>query len=1124
MMVRVAEAFLTGPASLLLVAAALVLGGMALLLTPREEEPQIVVPMVDVAVRYPGHSPAEVEQQVTTPLERLLWQTTGVEHVYSVSRRDGAMVTVRFFVGEDRERAMVRVRDKIDGNLDLVPPGVTGWQVNSVEIDDVPIVTLTLHGEGRTPYELRRIAEEMKARLDSLPNLSRTEIFGGARREIRIEPDLEDLAGRKLAMADLVAAIQRANRFGAVGTILRDDRTLRVLAGPGLTDRDEVANVVVGAGPAGLIRMSDVARVVDGPEEPENHVSIGFGPASEGEADAAGRCRGGPAVTLAFSKKKGTNAVTVSRELIAAAEGLRGTVVPEDVQMRITRDNGRTADRKVNDLVGGMAFGILSVVALLALAMGWREALVVGVAVPVSFALALFVNYAFGFTINRVTLFALILSLGMVVDDPITNVDNIQRHIRMGRRKPYFAALFGVHEVIGPVVMSTLAIIVSFTPMFFITGMMGPYMGPMAINVPLTVSFSTLCALTFVPWMAYRLLKDGGTASGAASHGGSPSSAGEGAAVHEPRPPADGPADDDEAVTPLWIRRGYAFVVGPFLRPRNAILLLAAVALLTVASALLMVLKVPLKMLPFDNKNELQLVVEMPEGTSLERTAAVVRELEDYLATVNEVHDFESYVGINAPIDFNGLVRHYGMRREAHQADIRVNLADRDVRRQQSHTIALRLRDPLTAIAERRGAVLGIVEVPPGPPVLSTLAVEIRGRPDQAYGELIAGARSLAATMRTLDSRHIAQIDDSSEATHDRLLFTVDRDKAAFHGLTVAEITATLRMAIDGEPAGTIHDGHERNPLFAQVRLPFADRNDPERLGQIWLAGRTAAGPQRVQLAELGRFVSEPEDQPIYHKNLERVVFLYAECVGRAPGEIIVQHLFRTWPRTLAELFRAAVSGRWRHGLPNGTNAEWGGEGEWEITVRVFRDLGIAFGVAMLGIFLLLILQTRNVLLPLIIMCAIPLTIIGVAPGFWLLNAISGQTAGGYADPVFFTATGMIGMIALGGIVIRNSIVLIEFYQDAVARGRSLRDAILASGAVRFRPIVLTALTTMMGAWPITLDPIFSGLAWALIFGLLASTAFTLLVIPAVYLLVGPKAAVPVDDSSQPTHGQKPQG
>jgi multidrug efflux pump subunit AcrB len=566
-----------------------------------------------------------------------------------------------------------------------------------------------------------------------------------------------------------------------------------------------------------------------------------------------------------------------------------------------------------------------------------------------------------------------------------------------------------------------------------------------------------------------------------------------------------GEGDADEAVTPRWIRRGYALVVGPFLRPRNAVLLLAGVVLLTAGSAVLMLLKVPLKMLPFDNKDELQLVVDMPEGTSLERTAAVADDLARYLATVNEVRDVVCHVGINTPIDFNGLVRHYGMRRGAHQADLRINLADRDLRRQQSHTIALRLRDPLTAIAERHGAVLGIVEVPPGPPVLGTLAVEVRGRPDQPYAALIAGARELQDSLRALDARHIVQIDDSAEAPHERLHFVVDPDKAALHGLSVAEVTGTLRTAIAGEVAGTVHDGNERNPLFAWVRLPLADRSDPERLGQLWLTGSTAAGAQRVQLAELGRFAREPEDQPIYHKNLERVVFAYAECVGRAPGEIIVQHLFRTWSRPVPELLRAAVSGRWRHDLANGTTAEWGGEGEWEITVRVFRDLGIAFGVAMLGILLLLILQTRSLVLPLIIMCAIPLTIIGIAPGFWLLNVLLGSTAGGYADPVFFTATGMIGMIALGGIVIRNSIVLIEFYQKATARGRSLREAILASGAVRFRPIVLTALTTMMGAWPITLDPIFSGLAWALIFGLLASTAFTLLVIPAVYLLAGPR-------------------
>ncbi|MBN1863768.1 MAG: efflux RND transporter permease subunit, partial [Victivallales bacterium] len=984
MIVRIVETFLSGPLSIIVIIFAFLLGGMALFMTPREEEPQIVVPMVDVSVSYPGHSPQEVEQQVTVPLERLLWQIDGVEHVYSVSRRDGAMATARFYVGQDRDRSMVKVRDKIDENLHIVPPGVTGWQVDSVEIDDVPIVTLTIFSPERSPYELRRIAEEMKSRMDAQPSISMTDIFGAYPREILVEPRLQDMAGRNVSLPELEAALTRQARLGNAGHMRRENRRLRLLVAPGVESAEDVRNVVVRANQNGIIRVDDIADVVDGPAEAENYVSIGFGPQS-GINDELKNSRF-PAVTLSFSKKRGTNAVKIARDIILAAEELRGHVLPPDVHMLVTRNYGETANRKVNDLVTGMIFAIVTVVGLITLAMGWREGLVVGMAVPVSFALALFVNYIAGFTINRVTLFALILSLGLVVDDPITNVDNIQRHILMGIRRPYMATLYAVHEVIPPVIMSTLAIIISFTPMFFITGMMGPYMGPMAINVPLTVTFSTFCALTFVPWLSYQLLKK---QSGKKRN-------------------LDSTIDNDEAATPLWVRKLYRGLIAPLLSRRNAIIVLVVVFLLTLGSAALMVFKVPLKMLPFDNKDELQLILKMPEGSSLEQTAALIGEFENDLAGIREVKNFQSYIGINAPIDFNGLVRHYGLRREPHQADIRINLAGKDRRKQQSHSIALRIHDRLMAIAERHNAVLNLVEVPPGPPVLSTLAVELRGRPDQPYSELISGSEELKRIMRETDGRHIVQLDSSAETPHERLVFLVNRDKAAVHGLSVAEITRTVQIAVSGSDAGTVHDRKERNPLVINVRLPFADRNVPERLGQLWIRANTQQG-EMVQLSELGRFVRETEEQPIYHKNLERVVFVYGECMGRPPGEIILEILTKSWNSPVSEGFNSAMSGQWRQRLNNGTSAEWGGEGEWQITVRVFRDLGIAFAVAMLGIFLLLIVQTRSLFMPFIIMCAIPLTIIGIAPGFYLLNLLAGREVGGYADPVFFTATGMIG-------------------------------------------------------------------------------------------------------------------
>lgn len=1036
---RIVRFFMTGPFSVMLIVGAVLLGATALLQTPREEDPQIVVPMADVEVAFPGHSPRETEELVTRPLERILWQLDGVEHVYSSSLRDGAMVTVRFHVGTDRDRSMVKLRDKISENLNLIPGGVTAWRVIPVSINDVPIVTLTLSGNRYTPYELRRFAEELTARLDSIADISRAEIIGSARRIIRIEPVIENLAARGLSFADLYEAIRRANTSGNAGKIVLEGTESVVLTDPVLVSAAAVGDIVVSADGNRIIRVQDVAEVVDSPDKPDAYVSR----------------KGQPAVTIAFSKKAGVNAVSLSEKIIRAANDSKSKVIPADVDLTVTRNQGHSADQRVDDLVSGMFFAVLTVVILIALTMGWRESLVVGFSVPVSFALALFTNYVFGYTLNRVTLFALILSLGLVVDDPITNVDNIQRHIRMGKKSPFEAALDGVQEVLPPVIMSTIAVIVCFTPMFFITGMMGPYMAPMAVNVPLTVTFSTVCALTFVPFMAYRLLRKRAGELGAESTG-----------------------------APAWVQKFYRGLISPFFRLRNAVILLVSVLLLVVLSAALMVLKVPLKMLPYDNRDELQFVVKLPPGSTAEDTSRLVCELETFLAKQNEVVDWQSYVGVASPIDFSGLVRHYRLRDRGNQADIRINLLPKAERKMPSHEIALRMRAEAESIAVRHEAQLNIVEVSPGPPVLATMTAEVYGTSDMDYEKLLAGADLLKARLRETDPEHFREIDLMQEPQPGRLVFRIDSEKATVNGITAKEITGCLTAAIAGLDAGNLRLVGERQPLQLLLRLPYGDRNNLERLRTLVVRGTSGA---TVQLAELGSFEKAPSEMPIMHKNLKPVVFVTAETVGRAPGEMILETILRTLGK---------------NPLPAGITVDWAGEGEWEITLRVFRDLGIAFGAALIGILLLLIIQTRSFGLSLIMMGAIPLTIIGIAPGFYLLNLFTADTVGGYASPVFFTATGMIGMIALGGIVIRNSIVLIEFIRESCALGLPMREAVLQSGAVRFRPIMLTALTTLMGAWPITLDPIFSGLAWALIFGLVASTVFTLVVIPVIYMLI----------------------
>ena len=1061
---RIVRPFLTSQLSLIMIAMALLMGMAAILVTAREEEPQIIVPLADVMVQAPGANAEEVEKLVASKLEKLLWQVDGVEYVYSVSRPNQAVVTVRFFVGEDRERSLVKLYNKINMNTDAIPQIVTGWVVKPVEIDDVPIVNVTLYSEDYDGYALRRIGEETVARLSEVENISRSYVVSGRRREVRVELDPERMAGFGVTSLQVQQALKSADASVTAGSFDRSNREYTVSSDSFLASARDAGALVVGVHrtviggveEARPVYLRDVAAIIDGPEEPVSYSRLGFSNYYRQKTGMKGPDTF-PAVTLALAKKKGTNAVWVADQVLERLETLKGTVIPQGVRMEVTRNYGQTAQTKVNDLLDSLVFAIVSVVLLLAFTLGWREGLIVALAVPISFSLALFVNYLFGYTINRVTLFALILSLGLVVDDPITNVDNIQRHIRMGQQDPRMATLTAVQEVLPPVMMSTLAIIVSFMPMFFITGMMGPYMAPMAANVPLAVGFSLVCSLTIVPWSAYHLLKK--------------------------KAPAFGTSLPDAAlidVTPNWIRKLYRTVVNPFLnrRPLRWGLLVVILTLLAGSVALAAFRLVPLKMLPFDNKNEFQLVVDLPEGATLEETDGVVREFEDYLRQVNEVTCVVSYVGEPSPMDFNGMVRQYYMRQASNLADIRINLADKTLRKQQSHVILLRLRKDLEKIAQRNNVSLKLVEVPPGPPVVATLVAEVYGDPDKEYGQILESARKIRQLMT--EEPFVVDVDDSSIAEHTKLNFVLDKEKAALHGVTTEQVTATLRMALSGLTPATVHALGERQPLVVRLTVPRAKKAGAAALSRIPV--RTSTG-DTVPLAELGHFEEILVDQPIFHKNLRRVAYVFGEMAGRPPAEAVLDMQGRLEDQP----------------LPPGYQVNWAGEGEWKITLDVFRDLGIAFAAALLGIYLLLIIETNSFFIPLLIMMAIPLTLLGIMPGFWLLNVFTTETVGGFANPVFFTATSMIGMIALGGIVIRNSVVLIDFIHQSLQQGMDFREAILDSGAVRFRPIVLTATTTALGAWPITLDPIFSGLAWALIFGLVASTAFTLLVVPVVF-------------------------
>jgi len=1050
----IVASFLRGNLPILVIIGSLIAGAVSLTVTPREEEPQITVPLADILIRYPGGSAEQVERLVASRLERLLYQIDGVEYVYSMSRPGEAVVTVRFTVGENREISLFKIYNQLSQNLDLVTPGITGWVVKPIEIDDVPIVNATLYSETLDTHQLYRIAEEVTAKLQRIPDSARITLHGGEPRAVTVYLNAERMAAFGLSVQAVEQALHGANAQQAAGTFERGNRVYSVEAGPFLRTVDAVRDLIVGVFDDRPVYLRDIAAIVDGPHEPTTLSRFSTGP-----ADAGARVAGADAVTVAVAKKRGSNAVRVARDVQARLDALRGTVIPDTVDVRITRDYGETANDKVNDLVGSLSLAILTVIGLLALAMNWRAGIIVAMAVPITYSLTLLCNYLLGYTINRVTLFALILALGLLVDDPIAGVENIERHLKRGRGPRLQAVVEAMHEIMAPILLSTLAIIIAFTPMFFITGMMGPYMRPMAMNVPLAVIMSTVTALTVTPWLSAKLLRV------------------------QPAAEPDAEGDDSDAIRGTRLYRTYTRLVGPFIdSPRRARMLLWITAALFVgALALAGTGLVPLKMLPFDNKNEFQILVDMPAGTTLETTDAVLREVEDLLRTVPEVTDFTTIAGAGSPMDFNGMVRHYYMRAGPHLGDIRVNLLHRDARRADSHAIVLRLRDAVAAIADRTGAVLKLVEIPPGPPVLATVVAEVYGAAHHDYATLLDAAREVQARMAAEPG--LVDLDSTVEAARPHLFFETDREKAGRNGIDVAAVADTLQLALDGRMAGLVHKSTERNELPIILRLPRADRSSATSLAAIPVAGR---GGNRVQLGELGTFREQPAEQTIYRKNMQRVVYVTAEAAGRGPAYAVL---------ALQSHFR-------RHPPPSGIRIDWRGEGEWKITLDVFRDLGIAFSIALLGIYVLLVYQTGSFLLPVVIMLSIPLTMIGIMPGFWLLNLLVDRPVGGFANPVFFTATAMIGMIALSGIVVRNAIVLIDFIGQARDRGQPLRDAIVESGAVRMRPILLTAGTTLLGAWPITFDPIFSGLAWSIIFGLLVSTVFTLVVVPVVYHMI----------------------
>jgi multidrug efflux pump subunit AcrB len=1055
---KIARFFINSKLTPLLIIASILLGIAAVIALPREEEPQIIVPMIDIFVRMPGASAKEVEQRITGPMERLLWEVPGVEYVYSTSSPGMSMAVVRFYVGEDEEKAIVRLQSKLTANYDRIPWAASPPLIKPRYIDDVPILTLTFWGQpgqGIDHYMLRRVAAEIETVVKREPDVSITTLTGGTPRQVRVLFDPVRLAASGIDLNQAANILQAANQSVHAGTYPSRQGEVTVDVGGFLKDREDVQRVVLGTYGGRPVYVQDVATVIDGPAEPDQYVFFGTGPAAA-EKHIKGKGLF-PAVTLSIAKRKGTNAIDVADRVLRRIDKVRGSKLPDNIHMTITRNYGATAEEKSNELLFHMAIAVLSVTLLIGLALGRRESGVVALAIPVTLALTMATFYFYGYTLNRITLFALIFSIGILVDDAIVVVENMVRHYHLPQnqgRSRFKVAIEAVDEVGNPTILATLTVIAAILPMAFVGGLMGPYMRPIPVGSSAAMVFSLLVAFIVTPWAAVRLLKDNGH-SGGGSH---------------------------EAAKEDWSTRLYRKVMDPLIhRARwRWTFLIGVVALLLLAMSMVVFKLVRVKMLPFDNKSEFQVILDMPDSATLEDTAAVTREMSDYLATVNEVTDYESYIGTHAPINFNGLVRHYYLRKSPWQADIQVNLVGKSRRAEQSHAIAKRVRPYLDAIAQRHHARVKVVEVPPGPPVLSTLVAEV-------YGPDYARQRQLAAKIKKVfqETDGVVDVDWYMEDPYPHYELTIDRERAALHGISVDQIAEALETALNGKQVGLLHQPAEREDVPVIVRLPLADRSDIQRLEALKL--HSSSG-ELVPLSSLVRTQKTPIDRSIYHKNLMPVVYVLGDVAGakESPVYAILEMQKKIDAIKLPEGYRIA---QYTSHVPETDRKfamKW--DGEWHITYEVFRDLGLAFGVVLILIFVLVVGWFQSFTTPLVIMAAIPFSLIGILPAHWALGA-------------FFTATSMIGFIAGAGIVVRNSIILVDFIELRLREGMPLDQAVVDAGAVRFRPMMLTAAAVVVGASVILFDPIFQGLAISLMAGEVASLLFSRMTVPILYFL-----------------------
>lgn len=1048
---NIAKAFINSKLTILLMVAFLLIGGYSTLLIPREEEPQIDVPIADVYIGFPGAEPKEVETKLVAPLEKIVSNVKGVEYVYSTSMQGQAMLIVQFFVGQDVERSMVKLYNELLKNMDKMPQGVTMPLIKTRAIDDVPVLGLTLWSDRHNDYELKQLAEALTNEVKKINDVAAINIIGGRSSEVKVILDKDKMAQNGIDFSSISKNLQGSNAQLVSGTMLKSDSAFAVQTGNFLNTAEDVANLIVGSNQQQPVYLKQIATITDGPETPTQYVQFGYGKADDANQQKfAGSY---PAVTLAIAKKKGADAMKLSEKILAKIDHLKKELLPSDVQLSITRNYGETASEKVSELLFHLFIAIVAVTLFVMLAMGWRGGLVVFLSVPVTFALTLFAYYFLDYTLNRITLFALVFITGIVVDDSIIIAENMHRHFKMKRLPFKQAAIYAINEVGNPTILATFTVIAAVLPMAFVSGLMGPYMSPMPIGASIAMMLSLIVALTLTPYLGYIFLRE-----------------------KEKHGKEKAPLQLEQ--TPIY--KIYYRFIQPLLETRwKRWTFIISTVVILIASLLLFYTKtVAVKMLPFDNKNEFQVVIDMPEGSTLEKTGAVANQIADYVSAQSLVENYQVYTGTAGPISFNGLVRHYDIRRGDNVADIQVNLVDKKDRKKQSHEIVKSMRDGVQAIAKKYGANVKLVEIPPGPPVLSTLVAEVYG-PD--YNEQMKiGERVKQLFHQTED---VVDIDWYAEDDQWQYHFEVDKDKAVRMGIAPAQVVANMNAALSGQIAGTLHKPTSFSPVNIKLQLNDADKSGIDELKNLKVVGQQG---NAVPIGDLVSITKTTKEKSIYRKNQKRVVYVTADMAGQLESPFYAISKISDSIKNISLPAGYIINEEYTQQPENEDNYSVKWDGEWQITYEVFRDLGIAFAAVIIIIYMLIVGWFQNFTTPLVMLAAIPLSLVGIVLGHWMLGA-------------YFTATSMIGFIALAGVMVRNSVLLIDFIDIRLKDGVPLKQAIIESGAVRTTPILLTAGAVVLGAVIILFDPIFQGLAISLMGGTITSTFLTLLVVPLIY-------------------------